>query len=66
MTFADQVLQYHRDLKPDWPLPPGFELLYPFDGEATWEAMTQFYQKYYADQEPRVFLFGINPLAFPG
>ena len=64
MTFADQVLQFHQHLRPDWVLPAGFELLYPYSDPETWAAMTAFYQKYYADQKPRVFLFGINPGRF--
>ena len=64
MTFADQVLDFHRRLKADWSLPEGFDLLFPYAHEDTWEAMTAFYQKYYADEKPRVFLFGINPGRF--
>ena len=64
MTFADRVLDFHQNLSPDWDLPPGFELLFPYDQEDTWKAMSAFYQKYYADFKPRVFLFGINPGRF--
>ena len=61
MTFADHVLRFHQELRPDWKLPKGIDLLFPFDQPDTWSAMERFYQKYYADHQPRVFLFGINP-----
>ena len=64
MTFAKQVLDFHQNLKPNWKLPPGFELLYPYDNAETWAAMTAYYQKFYSDNEPRTFLLGINPGRF--
>lgn len=65
MTFADQVLHFHfRTLQPDWQLPPGVELLYPFGEPETQACMTAFYQKYFADERPRTFVLGINPGRF--
>lgn len=64
MTFADHVLQFHRALQPDWKLPRGFEIIFPFDNEATWACMESFYQKYFSDQQQRTFIFGINPGRF--
>ncbi len=64
MTFAEQVLQYSFSLRPDWQLPPGFELLFPYDQPETMRVMTDFYDQFYADQDSRVFIFGINPGRF--
>ncbi len=65
MTFADQVIAFTRSLRPpDIPLPAGFAWLFPYDEPATVSALTAFYQKYYADAGPRVFVFGINPGRF--
>lgn len=65
MTFADQVIAFTRALRPpDIPLPAGFEWLFPYDQPGTLEALTTFYQKYYADGGARSFLFGINPGRF--
>ncbi len=64
MTFANQVLEFHQSLRPDWELPTGYELLFPFSEPDTWAAMNAFYQQYYADESPRVFMFGINPGRF--
>ena len=65
MTFADQVIQFTRALRPpDIPLPPDFEWLFPYSEPATMAALTAFYKKYYADAGLRSFLFGINPGRF--
>ena len=64
MTLAHRILQYHRTLKPDWDLPEGFDLLYPYDDPDTWTAMESFYRKYYTSGADRIFLFGINPGRF--
>ncbi|MCB0641973.1 MAG: DUF4918 family protein [Phaeodactylibacter sp.] len=60
-TFANQVIHYKLGLRPDWQLPPGFELLYPFNEPETQRVTTAFYEKYYSDTNPRIFLFSINP-----
>jgi hypothetical protein len=65
MTFADQVIAFTRDLRPpDIPLPPDFAWLFPYSEPETMAALRMFYQKYYADEQPRAFLFGINPGRF--
>jgi len=64
MTFAAQVLDFNRSLRPNWKLPSHVDLLYPYDNEATWQAMEAFYHKYYNDQQPRIAIFGINPGRF--
>lgn len=65
MTFADRILDFTRALRPpDIALPAGFEWLYPYDNPETMQAMSDFYQKYYADNQPRTFIFGINPGRF--
>jgi len=61
MTFAAQVISFHRQLKPNWKIPKGIGLIYPFTHEETWEVFEAFYQKYFNDSNPRTFLFGINP-----
>ena len=65
MTFADQVIQFTQALRiPEIALPPDFEWLFPYSQPETMAALTSFYQKYYADAQPRSFLFGINPGRF--
>ncbi len=64
MNFSDQILNFHRALSPDWNLPEGVELLFPFDQPGTWEVMSTFFKKYFNDPNPRTLIFGINPGRF--
>ncbi len=63
-TLADRILAYHRQLTPEWPLPPGWQVLFPFRKAETWRVMEIFYRKYYSDCARRTLLFGINPGRF--
>lgn len=64
MTFAQHVLDFTKTLHPHLQLPPGFDLLFPYDNAETLRVMTTFYEKYYKDHNPRIFIFGINPGRF--
>jgi hypothetical protein len=61
MSFSQKILDYHFALSPDWKLPQGVEILFPYSEKETREVMQSFYEKYYADAEERVLLLGINP-----
>ncbi len=64
MTFADQVIHFHKSLKPNWRLPKDISLIYPFTEVETWNAFEAFYNKYFSDEKKRTVLFGINPGRF--
>lgn len=65
MTFADHVIAFTHNLRrPEIALPPGFELLFPYNNTETIQALTTFYQRFYTDDQARTFLFGINPGRF--
>lgn len=65
MSFAEHVLTFGQTLRtPDIPLPEGFSWLFPYKQAETQRVMGLFYRKYYADDAPRFFLFGINPGRF--
>ncbi|MBV6442259.1 MAG: DUF4918 family protein [Haliscomenobacteraceae bacterium CHB4] len=65
MNFADHVVAFTRALRPpDIALPPGFEWLFPYDNPETMNALTTFYERFYADNHNRTFIFGINPGRF--
>ena len=64
MSFSRRVIAFHRELQPDWVLPPGIELLFPYGEPATMEALVAFYEKFYGDDRPRIGIFGINPGRF--
>lgn len=64
MTFAQQVLEFNLSLPANLDVPANVEVLFPYEEQATIDAMTAFYEKYYNDQQQRIFIFGINPGRF--
>jgi len=61
-TFADQIIDFNKNLKYSGTLPDGFQVLNPYlDNPETLLVMQKFYQKYYHDSHERKFLIGINP-----
>ena len=64
MLFSEHILNFYDSLSSEWRLPRGVSLIYPFDDPTVQGLMQAFYTKYYADESPRHFLFGINPGRF--
>lgn len=64
MTWTENILKYHFGLKTDLPLPDAIEWLYPFEEPETRRCMTEFFGKYFDDEDSRVMLLGINPGRF--
>ncbi|AZA53260.1 SMUG2 DNA glycosylase family protein [Chryseobacterium sp. G0201] len=61
-TFADQVVQFNKNLEYSGDLPEGFQVLNPYlDNPETMVVMQKFYLKYYNDSNKRKFIIGINP-----
>jgi len=61
-TFAEQVVDFNRNLEYSGSLPDDFQVLNPYlNNPETMEVMQQFYQKYYNDSNERKFIVGINP-----
>lgn len=61
-TFADQVIDFNKNLKFIGNLPKDFQVLNPYlDNPETLVVMQKFYQKYYHDSQKRKFIVGINP-----
>ena len=64
-TFGEQVLAFNAGLSFDAPLPPGIEVMNPFQGSpCALAASAAFYRKYYADHRERHIILGINPGRF--
>ncbi|MCW3466580.1 uracil-DNA glycosylase family protein [Chitinophaga nivalis] len=62
MTFADHIIHFNSHLHFDGTLPDGIRMMNPFrEGPGIMEIMTQFYKKFYNDQQPRQLILGINP-----
>ena len=64
MSLSKRILKFYRGLPSDLNLPKGIELIYPFNQAEVKKLMSSFYTKYYSDDKPRVFLWGINPGRF--
>ena len=64
MTFARQILSYQFSLSAPFPLPGQVEWLVPYEDEETRRVMTLFYNRFYNDENKRVFILGINPGRF--
>jgi len=60
-TQAAAILDFYRNLRPDFTLDNGIEIMNPYQEPDTWELASQFYKKFYSDTHPRAFIFGINP-----
>ncbi|RYU86204.1 SMUG2 DNA glycosylase family protein [Mucilaginibacter terrigena] len=68
MTFADKVIAFNQQLEYTGPpLPNGIRIMNPYREEE--DAMiisSQFYRKYYNDNNQRYIILGINPGRFGG
>ena len=66
LTQSYAILNFYRNLKPDFDLPEGVEIMNPFADKDSSKLATLFYNKFYGDHHPRKFIFGINPGRFGG
>jgi len=60
-TFADRAIDYYLRLAEPSGLPPGVSSMNPYLRPEVQAVVTDFYQKFYADASPRVYVLGINP-----
>ena len=58
---AGAILDFYRRLRPKFALPEGVSIMNPYKDPETWKPAGLFYEKFYSDQRPRAFIFGINP-----
>jgi hypothetical protein len=64
MNFQERYFNFIDQIDFPESLPHGVEILNPFKVAETYHLSKTFYQKYYSDNEPRLFLIGINPGRF--
>ena len=63
-SFGETILQFFDELTIPSHLPQDVEALWPFGNPEVQRVMKAFYQKFYTDHNPRLFLVGINPGRF--
>ena len=61
MIWADRILGFNQSLELTARLPDGVVVMNPFRNRETFSLCTQFYKKYYSDNNPRRLILGINP-----
>ncbi|QJB30515.1 DUF4918 family protein [Chitinophaga oryzae] len=62
MTFADQIIDFNKNLVFSGRLPAGIRIMNPFrENPEINGIMEQFYKKYYDDHSRRRMILGINP-----
>jgi hypothetical protein len=64
--WSDKILRFYRQLSITAVLPDGVEVLNPYKNNEAFDYCSQFYSKFYNDDEPRRIIFGINPGRFGG
>jgi hypothetical protein len=60
-TQAAAILHFYRNLRPHMALGDGIGIMNPYKDTYALAIVQQFYHKYYSDDQPRAFIFGINP-----
>lgn len=63
-TFADHAIAYYNALRAPDNLPPGIDVMNPYQQPEVQRIVGEFYTKFYNDTNPRVFVLGINPGRF--
>jgi len=63
---AKAILNFYKQLHPDFDLPDGISIMNPFADKLSWSFTVEFYNKFYSDNKKRILIFGINPGRFGG
>jgi len=61
--LSDQLIRFYKNLSPP-AIPKGFGLLHPQPSSDVMEVIKQFFNKFYADNNSRKLILGINPGRF--
>ena len=63
-TIVFNIIDFYGNLDLTSALPEGVSVMNPFRSEEVRRITSAFFQKYYADNNPRTFILGINPGRF--
>ena len=65
-TFGKKAANFYLNLKKPDDIPNGIQIINPYEDSKVRETAEIFYNKFFDDNEKRVFVFGINPGRFGG
>jgi len=63
-TFADRAIEYYNQLQTPAGLPPDVSVINPYQRPEVQQIVKTFFGKFFNDNQPRVYLLGINPGRF--
>lgn len=66
LTFAEKAIAYFTKLNPQIKLPNEIKILNPFEKNEVRYIVTEFYEKFFDDEQQRIYILGINPGRFGG
>ena len=66
MSFSSKAIKYFSSLDPQRKRFNNVELINPYSSEGVKNVVIKFYNKFYNDDNQRIFVFGINPGRFGG
>lgn len=64
MTFSDKAIAYYNSLTAPTSLPPEIGVMNPYQSTDVQQIIRIFYNRFYSDTTPRIFVLGINPGRF--
>jgi len=64
--FSKKVIQFYKSLQIPQYLPDQVTVMNPYDSEVTYSLVNKFFNKFYCDNNKRIFIVGINPGRFGG
>lgn len=65
-TFGRRAVNFYLNLKKPVNIPDKIEIINPYEDSKVKKTAKKFYDKFFNDNEKRVFIFGINPGRFGG
>lgn len=63
-SIAERIISFNRSLNYTGALPDGIRIMNPYRDDYTLGLSSEFYRKYYSDNNPRHLILGINPGRF--
>ncbi len=63
-NLSDKILSFYSNLQITTQLPKGVDVMNPYGHDEANKVVSTFYKKYYADNEKRIMVLGINPGRF--